>query len=224
MRKLVGGLLVAAMAPMAAASPAVAAPAAPSAVTESGAHVVSHKDVDGDGHGDVVSLDRLGPHRCAVRVATASGASARRVMTSDSDPCLWHGAARIDGRPGVELSVVTLTGASSAWHSLLTWRTGRLVLEEVPENPTLGGRWGVDDAVLSTAGWKRTVVHGEARMIHREATADPQHPHHRWTGTRAVLAFRYGRWVKIAQQHRSWTPRQARALAGWHVTGLPRWA
>ena len=224
MRKLVGGLLVAVTAPMAATAPAVAAPAAPSVVTGSGPHVVSRKDVDGDGRGDVVTLRRLGPHRCAVRVATASGASARRVLTSESDPCLWHGAARIDSRPGVELSVVTLTGASSAWHSILTWRAGALVLEEVPEDPTLGGRWGVDDAVLSTAGWKRTVVNGEARMIHRAATADPQHPHHRWTGTREVLAFRHGHWVKVAHQRRSWTQHQARALAGWHVTGLPRWA
>lgn len=215
MRKLVSGLLVAVVVPMLAAHPAAAA---------SAAHVVSHKDVDGDGQGDVVRLDRLGPHRCAVAVTTASGHSARSVVRSDSNPCRWHGAAQMDSRPGVELSVVTLVGASSAWHSILTWRSGRLVVERIPENPTYGGRWVVDSAVLSSAGWKRVVVHGEARMIQRVATADAQHPHRTWSGLRTVFAFRHGHWMEVSRHHRRWTGQRARAFAGWHVVGLPRWA
>lgn len=215
MRKLVGGLLVAVVVPMLAAGPATSAPAG---------HVVSHKDVDGDGQGDVVRLDKLGPHRCAVQVTTASGRSARRVLGSDADPCLWHGAAQMDSRPGVELSVVTLFGASSAWHSILTWRKGELMVEQIPENPTYQGRWGVDSAVLSSAGWKRVVLHGQVRMVQRVAAGDGQHPHRRWSGVRTVFTFRHGQWVEVSQHHRRWTGKQARAFSGWHVAGLPRWA
>jgi hypothetical protein len=214
-RKLLTGLLVAVVAPTLAA---------PAAVAASSGQVVSHKDVDGDGQRDVVSLDKLGPHRCAVRVTTASAHSARRVLTSESNPCAWHGAAQVDSRPGAELSVVTLFGASSAWHSILTWRRGRLLVERIPENPTYRGLWAVDAAALSSAGWKRTVVHGEARMIQRAATADPQHPHHKWSGIRRVFAFRHGRWVKVSQHHERWTGQEARAFGGWHVPGLPRWS
>ena len=64
MKKFLGGLLVEVTVSMSAAQPAGAASGAASGLV-SGGHVVSHKDVDGDGRGDVGWLHKLSPLWCA---------------------------------------------------------------------------------------------------------------------------------------------------------------
>src|SRR4051794_25507072 len=79
--------------------------------------VVTHVDVNGDGHADTVAIARRGAEGARsgsvmVRVKTSPGrvVSASR-RTSFWFGGLWQGAARIDGRPGRELVVGYTAGA-----------------------------------------------------------------------------------------------------------------
>jgi hypothetical protein len=85
--------------------------------------VVARVDVDGDGRTDVVRLRKVEDQHAVLTVSTARGATlSRHLRTTWIDP-MWHGAARIDGRPGAELVLITDAGAHTLFHTVLTFAT-----------------------------------------------------------------------------------------------------
>jgi hypothetical protein len=189
-----------------------------SGTTSSDPVVATNRDVDGDGRADTIMLRQLDDFRCRVSVLTATGVQATRVLTNEgSTRCTWHGAGAFDRRRGAELSVLTEVGAHSAWHSLLTWRDDRLVLEPPPGQKT----WEVDASVMFDVGITRTVVDGRVRVILRDVARDNDDV---FRGTRRVLAYRDGHWVEVRRGKIAVSESTAQALAGWHVRGLTRWA
>lgn len=181
--------------------------------------VLTTKDIDGDGRDDVVRLRRTGDTRCAVRVRTATGEVATRVITRDPNPCDWHGAAPVDAVRGADISVVTSQGAHTAFHTLLTWRDGGLVVLPSPD----GARdWVVDGAASSAVGVGRRVTAGGPRVILFRAFLDDSGS--TFSGTSARYAYRHGAWVELGERQVTVSQRRAFRQSGWHVGGLPEWA
>lgn len=180
--------------------------------------VLTTKDVDGDGRDDVVRLRKRSDTRCAVRVRTATGVVDTRVVIRNPNPCQWHGAAPVDSVRGVELSVLTTTGAHAQWHSLLTWRDGGLV---VLRSPSGGGQWVVDASAAFSVGVKRRVTDNGPRVVTFEAFVDDSGE--TFSGTRRRFAYRGGSWIRLGSSDFTMSPERALRHAGWHVAGLPRW-
>jgi len=192
------------------------APAA-QAVTDS--RVVARIDVDGDGRVDVVRMRAVDDTHAVVTVETARGATLKKHLRTIWIEPWWHGAARMDGRRGAELVVITDAGAHTLFHTVLTVRDGRLVKQNAPGR---GRTWVTDGAAFVNIGWKRYVKNGRAFVVKRSVTEDFES--NRWSG-RAVK-YRWGRgdWHRVSA--RSLHPRsdaQAARFGGWVVRGLPRY-
>ncbi|WP_067437267.1 hypothetical protein [Nocardioides jensenii] len=228
MKKTLIALAVAATAAVLIQSPATSAPAtasgaptkvATAAQTAAPWQLVSTaSDVDGNGQVDYISLRKVSATICAVKVATDSGRVATKSLYSSmGNPCVWHGSAPLDPVSGAEISVVTGWGAHTAWHSVLTWRAGRIVLERAPSR----ARWTVDGTAMLSEGLRRTRnASGQIRLVH---TAVFRGNRGRWDGQAETYAYRSGTWVVSARKHVRLTTTQAGRVWGWHVRGLPRW-
>ncbi|WP_067437264.1 hypothetical protein [Nocardioides jensenii] len=174
-------------------------------------------DVDGDGTIDGIWIRRKSANVCSVRVTRGPGQGATKdLYSSFGNPCVFHGDAPFDTVRGSEISVLTGLGAHTQWHSIVTWRDGRLVLERAPRNP----RWTVDSTVMMQEGIRRTRnAAGEIRLAHTAVTRGATS---RWSGVRSVYAYKGGTWVVTAKKSVAMTQAQASAISGWHVKFLPR--
>ena len=181
--------------------------------------VVARVDVDGDGRTDVVRLRRVEDQHAVLTVSTARGATlSRHLRTTWIDP-MWHGAARIDGRPGAELVLITDAGAHTLFHTVLTFRDGRLVRQHAPGR---GRTWVTDGAAFVNIGWKRYRKDGRAFVAKRWVTEDYESPG--WSGKSVTYRWGRGEWHRVATRSlRPRTDRKAARFGGWVVRGLPRY-
>lgn len=207
---------------VAGASGAVGSTAARAGVCEGIAlcQVVAHKDVDGDTLRDHVGFVPR-RDRGVLRVATATGALLRKAVDTrfwaPDGRGEWLGAARIDGRHGVELVVGTSRGAHAMLFTVVTYRDGRLVRESVP-GP--GDEWLVDASIASFAGvWRRLV---DDRAVVNLKSAERVDATRQYRGLNRRFVWRHGAWQPAGTVHTTYPgPRRAGEIAGWHVRGLP---
>lgn len=180
---------------------------------------VSRADVTGDGRADRVTLRKVDGRTCRIGVTTAEGRRLGKTITNDGNPCGWHGAAAFDTRPGAELSVLTLRGAHSQFHTILTVRQGRLVTERMPGRAD--GRWFVDGAATVSSGLRRLA---NGHIVERVAFLDDQRG--TWPGRRTEFAYSKVKvkWVVVKRSTYTTDAEGAGKTSGWHVKGLPRWA
>ncbi|WP_156409694.1 hypothetical protein [Nocardioides sp. Soil796] len=174
-------------------------------------------DVDGDGTIDGISIRRKSANVCSVRVTMGTRvAGTKDLYTSWGNPCVYHGDAPIDPVKGSEISILTGMGAHTAWHSIVTWRNGRLVLERSPIRP----QWTVDSTVMVQEGVRRTRnANGEIRLVHTGVTRGNGN---RWGGQAETYAYRNGKWVISARKQVVLSDAAASRVGGWHVRYLPR--
>ena len=194
---------------------------APAVQAAPGGEVVARIDVDGDGRRDVVRFRAVDDNRAVVTVATARGTTLRKKLRTLYIEPSWHGAARIDGRRGAELVVLTDAGAHTLFHTVLTVRGGRLVKENAPGR---GRTWVTDGAVFVYIGWKRYVRDGRSFVVRRYVTKDFDSD--KWSGRAVTYRWRKGHsdWQKVsAGSLHPHTDRRAARFGGWDVRGLPRW-
>lgn len=200
------------------AAPAAQAASAASARSGGWKLMSTGADVDGDGRPDGILLRKKSAQVCQIKLALATGREVTRSTRSADNPCRWHGAATFDPVKGAEISVATVFGAHSAFHTLLTMRNHKLVVEKAPRRV----RWVVDSSVMFSEGIVRTHNNaGKLRVVHHSYARENNH---RWSGTREVLAWRGGSWKVVTRAHANVKPRLAKKRAGWHVAGLPRWS
>jgi hypothetical protein len=155
--------------------------------------VVARVDVDGDGRTDVVRLRKVEDQHAVLTVSTARGATlSRHLRTTWIDP-MWHGAARIDGRPGAELVLITDAGAHTLFHTVLTFADGRLVRQQ-RKGP--GRTWVTDGAAFVNIGWKRYRKDGRAFVAKRWVTEDYESPG--WSGKSVTYRWGRGEWHRAA--------------------------
>ena len=64
---------------------------------------------------------------------------------------MWHGVARLDGRPGHEIVVGQTIGLHAHLYRALTWRRGHLVTLDAPGPDKF---WYTDGALAVGAGWQ----------------------------------------------------------------------
>ncbi len=190
-----------------------------------GCRVKAYADVDGDGTRDVVALASrsAGTRRSVVvRVKTGPG---RVVSVRRPAPYwpgrLWHGVARLDGRPGREVVVGYTAGAHTLLFRALTWRAGTLTTLGAP-GP--GTAWAIDGALSVSLGWQRTAGEpvGTVRRRYAVRTGNPASSPFRGTVTR--YRWTAGGWDRVGS--RTVNPMRERVAYGWggfSIPGLPRW-
>lgn len=151
-------------------------------------------------------------------MVTASGRRLAKTITSDFNPCAWHGAATFDPRRGAELSVLTMLGAHTQYHTILTVRGGKLVTQRMPG--ARDGRWVVDGTVMFSLGLSRL---SNGHVVERDASADEDGT---WRGRRTEFAYSKARerWVTVGRSSYTTNADAAGKASGWHVRGLSRWA
>lgn len=181
--------------------------------------VVAFKDVDGDGRRDHIGYAVPSNTRVVIRVKTARGHQlTKRLRTPDWPGGAWLGAARIDGRRGVEPVVGTSRGAHAELFTVITYRNGELVRESVP-GP--GHLWVIDAAVGSFAGVWRRLHDGRAVVTLKSAERTQG-----WTyeGENRRYVWRENAWRHRATVQTTYHGYQnASRINGWHVRGLPTW-
>jgi len=197
-------------------------PTASAARGDGGARVVERVDVDGDGERDAVRYRVLKGDRVRIGVGAGGGSPVRTVLDTSLWPGPggeWYGAAEVDGRAGAELLVGTTHGAHTPMFTVLTLRSGRLVVQ--PDPATGQREWWVDAFYNGFVGWSR-VAGDPTRMVRREVFRVGDG--HVWRGQ--VQSFRWdaGRWLHDDRHDlRIRGDEKAARVAGWHVAGLPQW-
>jgi hypothetical protein len=192
---------------------------AQSAQAGAGERVVARVDVDGDGRTDVVRLRAIGDTHSVMTVATARGTILRKHLRTTWIVPMWHGAARIDGRRGAELVVITDAGAHTLFHTVLTVRDGRLVKQKAPGR---GSTWITDGAAFVNIGWKRYVRQDHAFVVKRSVVKDSETD--QWNGRAVKYRWGRGEWHRVsARSLHPRTDRKAARFGGWVVRGLPRY-
>jgi hypothetical protein len=183
-------------------------------------HVVAKADVDGDRRADAIGYQRLAGDRTAVvRVLTASGDRlSRRVdVRGWFGGGRWGGATHIDGVHGVEILVGSTLGAHTPFYTMLTYRDGRLLVEQSPRGERT---WFVDAAASVYFGWWRKVSDGRVTITSRSALL---HAHGAWSGSDIRYRWQADHWQKVSRtKHLYAGPRAASKIYGWHVNGLDR--
>ena len=188
--------------------------------------VVARTDVTGDGSRDRVTYRVLPGDRVRIGVRSGATTATRRVLDTELWPGrggYWHGAARLDGRPGTELFIGTTMGAHTPLFTVLTMRAGRL---RVQASPLPGGpEWWVDAFVNGYSGWTRTNRDGRVRVVSRTVYRDGGGSRaHLWTGQARAFVWSNDRWVSDGGRDLAVRgDRKAARVGGFHVPGLPRW-
>lgn len=209
--------------------------------------VVGRFDVNGNGRPDRVGLvnhDRDGfirKGRVTVRVKTDHGRLIRqRVVVKHWRGAVWHGAAAINGRRGVELVVGANRNKyvqfdihgdpqpsfAKGFHvltfkpgsDLSTARTpaGAKVWWLTSQSGVRTGHAGETDSFYYEWGWWRTKVNGEVRIQkHKISTGGAAGVVTRKT----VWAWRHGDWRQVG----TGSPGPDSKYGGWHARGLPVW-
>jgi hypothetical protein len=196
---------------------------------------VATVDVDGDAAADqvgIVSRDVERGGSLTVRVRTSKG----RTLQTTGRHVFWFakpftGAVALDGRPGAEIVVGDTMGANFEQFRVVTYRDGRLVtLKAPPAVWTSAGlarstpRWGVDGSYSFSSGIARSTSAGAGvRLTMTKLERNSSGRGH--SGHRTSYRWHDGDWVKTSTVTvRSVSDRQAFALGGWHVRGLPRFS
>jgi hypothetical protein len=185
-------------------------------------HLVATRDVTGDGRPDQVGWRQISKQTVQIRVRVAP----HRVLTSKVDVTLWWrggawgGAARIDGVAGVELLVGSMQGAHTPMYTMLTYRSGRLVVEKSPS--PLSPLWQIDAADGDYMGWWRHIsASGTVTMTQKVAVRIGDGD--RFRGHNVSYSWSDGAWGRTASSTRTYaTGTQASVIAGFHVPGLKR--
>jgi hypothetical protein len=203
---LSGGLLVpsthaAAVQPMAAPAPVVTR--------------IVHVDVDGDGRKDEVTVEQNGTNTFVVNVVTAAGADDVKQFTSTIDDDWgiepWYGAAKLDGRKGYELLLLT-AGSDGVLFRVLSWSKGRLVWEKAPKSRIEGAY----DWYLADLGWTRfgyrfvTSAAGKRYVRDFELYTSGKY----LKGTIVSSVWKSGAWQKVSAKRVKFTKKQAKAYTG----------
>lgn len=199
--------------------------ATPSITTTSVAARVVSVDVDGDRKSDTVTVEQSGPDRFVVNVVTASGKDDVKQFTSTIDDDWgiepWYGAAKLDGRKGYELLLLT-GGNDGVRFRVLSWSGGKLVWEKAPKS-RIGGAY---DWYLADLGWARfgyrfaTSAAGKRYVRDFELHASGKY----WKGTIVNSVWKSGAWHKVSSKKVKLTKKQAKAydwLSGVKVIAKP---
>ena len=187
------------------------------ATNQAAARVVARVDVNGNGKRDVVRFTKRGKHKLVVRVRTDRGKVRRRVVRA---PYIefgdWYGAARLDGRSGRELVLLTAAGAHSLSYTVLTWRHGKLKRLNSPTDKF----WFTDGAAMMGSGWLRRTNHGRVSMTERHLSRAGGRPV--WRGKATRYVWKRGDWRKRGS-HRIKVRGDNKAAKrfGWRGTTLP---
>ncbi len=202
-----------------AARPAIPAAGDPCSGV-SNCRVVTHTDVDGDGRLDQVGWRQISQRSIQLRVETATG----KLLSSTVNVRLWWGggawggAAHIDGVPGRELLVGSMQGAHTPMYTMLTYRSGKLVVEN---SPYPGSRlWLVDAADGDYMGWWRsTSPTGQFEMTQKVAVRDNDGS--RFSGHDVTYTWSSHGWVRTSSTATTYASgKRASVIAGWHVPNL----
>lgn len=178
---------------------------------------MARTDVDGDGRRDVVRFRVVAFDHAVVTVATGRGAALTQHVRTDWITPQWHGAARMDGRRGAELVVITNAGAHTLFHTVLTARHNDLARLNAPGR---GRTWVTDGAAFVNIGWKRYVVQERVFMAKRAVTKDGD----RWSGRSVKYRWKRGEWRRVATSTlHPRSDRVASRFGGWRVRGLQRY-
>lgn len=182
-------------------------------------HVVASVDVDGDGRPDQVGWRQISQDLVQIRVRTATG----KMLVHGVNVHLWWGggawggAARIDGPAGAELLIGSMQGAHTPMYTMLTYRSGALVVEASPS--PLSQRWQVDAAWGDYMGWARHIVAGHAAMT-QSIVFRAEHGQS-FSGTSVRYVWSIDHWQRTTKSSISYpTVKAASAMAGFHVAGL----
>jgi hypothetical protein len=121
---------------------------------------------------------------------------------------------------GVELLVGSMQGAHTPMYTMLTVRSGRLVVEKSPS--PLSPLWQVDAASGDYMGWWRRVLpDGSVTMTQKIAVRIGTG--NRFHGTNVTYTWSDGAWSRTANsRHFYATGKQASAISGFHVGSLDR--
>ena len=211
--------------PATSAGPGTAAPIPTAAArpdVPAAARLVARRDVDGDGDRDRIFYRAITRTKVRVSVRLSPRRVVRKTLRTHSWPRgHFHGAARLDGRRGVELVIGTALGAHTPWFTVLTYRNGRLVKQKPPYRG-LPDDWPVDAYANGYVGWFRKVRGGSVRLAYKYVTRVGATP--RFTGRAIRYTWRHGRWERTGARRLSFpNARRASRIGGWHVKGLPRW-
>ncbi len=155
-----------------------------------------------------------------IRVRTAP----HQLLTSKVDVTLWWGggawggAAHVDDSSGVELLVGSMQGAHTPMYTMLTYRSGRLVVEKSPS--TLSTLWQVDAADGDYMGWWRhTSPSGHVTMTQKIAVRIGDGS--RFRGHDVTYTWASGAWSRTTSSSQTYASgKQAAVIAGFHVSGL----
>lgn len=178
------------------------------------ARVVARVDVNGNGKKDVVRFKKRGK-KLIVRVRTDRG-RVRRKTVRVTWIGQWYGAARLDGRRGRELVLLTDAGAHSLIYATLTWRRGKLRVLRAPG----GGDWFTDGAARMGSGWRRQTKHHRVSMTSRYLMRGSRRPI--WRGKATRYVWKHGHWRKRGTHRiKVHGDRKAAKRFGWRGTTLP---
>jgi len=202
---LAGGLLVPAMEASAvqlSALPAVA-PVATRTV---------QVDVDGDHHDDEVTVEQNGTDTFVVNVVTWAGQSDVKQFTStiDDDWGLepWYGAAKLNGRKGYELLLLT-SGGDGVMFRVLSWRSGELAWDKAPKSRMKGAYgWYLADLDFARFGYRFATSAAGKRYV-RDFELYPSGS--KWKGTVVNSVWKSGAWHKVSTHKVTLTAGQANA-------------
>ena len=188
-------------------------------------HRVATIDVDGDRRADQVGWQQLNRKQVRIRVRITGGP----VVTRKVNVRLWWpggqwgDAAWIDGRRGAELLVGSTKGAHTPYYTVLTYRSGRLVVERSPATGAYGGpQWAIDSSLGGYVGWNRHVSK-RGRVTITQRIAFPNRKGERYSGDDVRYVWRGGGWKQTKRTHRTYkNAKRASRIAGWHVGHLQR--
>jgi hypothetical protein len=191
----------------------------PACVGVTSCHRVATADVDGDGRPDRIAWRQLSDDAVQIRVSTAAGAllTHRVGVHFWWGGGAWGGAAYVDDRPGVELLIGSMQGAHTPMYTMLTYRTGALVVEQSPSS--LSRLWQVDAAYGDYLGWWRHRVDGRIAMTQHIAYRDAGGTS--FSGRDVTYVRTAHGWARATTKHTRYpTERAASAIGGFRVTGL----
>ncbi len=182
-------------------------------------------DVDGDGHDDAVTVEQNGADTFVVNVVTWAGQDDVKQFTSTIDDDWgvepWYGAARLDGRKGYELLLLT-AGADGVMFRVLSWRSGELVWEKAPKSRIAGAYdWYLADLSFVRFGYRFATSAAGKRYV-RDFELSPRDSG--WKGTIVNSVWKSGAWHKVSSRTVMLTASQAagyRNLSGVTVVAQP---
>ena len=171
-------------------------------------------DVDGDRKLDTVTVEQSGPDKFVVNVVTASGKDdvAQFTSTIDDDWGVepWYGAAKLDGRKGYELILLT-RGADGVTFRVLTWRSGALVFEKAPKPRAASKDWYVVSVEAARYAYRFSTSNGHRYVKRAELYPSGKY----WKGKIVKSVWRSGAWHKVSTKSVKLTKTQAKPYAKW---------